>query len=78
MAEFRTDVGAFVGREAVDAVVVSGRWELPPLANIHYVLSMRVAAVPRRLTAAVAHRNADGVTVLMLFARPWRHFRLMP
>jgi hypothetical protein len=36
LAEFRSDVGAFVTREAIDAVVIRGRVELSPLANVRY------------------------------------------
>ena len=34
--EFRTDVESFVSREAVDAVVVTGRIELPRVAGVSY------------------------------------------
>jgi hypothetical protein len=36
-AEFRTDVETFVAREVVEAAVVLGRHELPPVRGIHYV-----------------------------------------
>jgi len=35
-AEFRTDIEAFVAREVVEALVVPGRHELPPLAGTIY------------------------------------------
>jgi hypothetical protein len=35
-AEFRTDVESFVSREAVDAVTVPGRLELPPVSGVSY------------------------------------------
>ncbi len=35
-AEFRSDLEAFVAQEAVEAVVVPGRYELPPLSGISY------------------------------------------
>jgi len=36
-AEFRRDVEAFLTREAVEAVVVPGRRELPPVSDVAYV-----------------------------------------
>jgi hypothetical protein len=35
-AEFRTDIESFVAREVVEALVVPGRYELPPLAATPY------------------------------------------
>jgi hypothetical protein len=35
-AQFRSDVEQFVSREAAEAVTIAGRFELPPVANIHY------------------------------------------
>jgi hypothetical protein len=35
-AEFRSDVEQFVSREAVEAVTIAGRFELPPAAGISY------------------------------------------
>jgi hypothetical protein len=35
-AEFRTDVETFVAREAIEACVIDGRFELPPMAGVSY------------------------------------------
>jgi hypothetical protein len=35
-AEFRSDIDSYVTREAVEAVVVPGRRELPPVPNVRY------------------------------------------
>ena len=35
-AEFRRDIESYVSREAVDAVVVPGRLELPPVEGVRY------------------------------------------
>ena len=35
-AQFRSDIEAFVTREAAEACVVDGRFELPPMANVRY------------------------------------------
>lgn len=37
LAQFRTDVEALLSREAVDAVTVPGRFELPPRAGVPYL-----------------------------------------
>ncbi len=37
LAEFRDDVQAFVTREVIEAAVVQGRYELPPVAGVTYV-----------------------------------------
>jgi hypothetical protein len=36
LAQFRTDVESFISREAVEAVVVPGRLELPPVEGVQY------------------------------------------
>jgi hypothetical protein len=36
LAEWRSDLADFVSREAVDAVVVAGRYVLPPIAGVRY------------------------------------------
>ena len=36
LAEWRSDLADFVSREVVDSVVVSGRYELPPMAGVKY------------------------------------------
>lgn len=36
-AQFRSDIESFVSREAVEAAVVPGRFELPPMSGISYV-----------------------------------------
>ncbi len=35
-AQFRSDLEAFVSRDAVDAVIIPGRYELPPVAHLSY------------------------------------------
>ena len=49
--EFRTDVESFVSREAVDAVVVTGRIELPRVAGVSYRGSSTSRAAPSAATA---------------------------
>ena len=42
-AEFRRDIESFLAREAINAVVVSGRRELPRLPSLHYVFFLDFA-----------------------------------
>jgi hypothetical protein len=37
LAEFRSDLEAFVSQEAVDACVIPGRFELPPVPGTRYI-----------------------------------------
>ena len=41
LAEFRTDIESFVSREAVDAVTVDGRFELPYASSTRYTAFCR-------------------------------------
>jgi hypothetical protein len=52
-------------RESVDAVVVRGRHELPPQANVHYVAFVDASGgSAESMAVGIAHRNADGLPVL--------------
>ena len=65
LAEFRSDVGAFISRDRVDQVVVRGRRELPPLANIHYVGFVDASGgSASSMTCAVAYRDHNGKAIL--------------
>ena len=65
-AQFRTDFGAFVSREVVEAAVVRGRYELPPVRGIEYFgfLDGSSGAGGDRMTMAISHRTADEIAVL--------------
>jgi hypothetical protein len=65
-AEFRRDVAGFVEAEAVRAVTVSGRLELPPAAGVRYVAFCDPSGGSQdAFTLAIAHA-VDGRTVLDL------------
>jgi hypothetical protein len=67
-AEFRSDLAAFVSQEAVDAVVMWGRAELPPQAGIDYVAFCDPSGgLADSMTLAIAHLEGD-VCVLDLIA----------
>jgi hypothetical protein len=59
-AQFRTDVETFIAREAVEAVVVADRFELPPMANTHYVAFCDPSGGSSdAMTLAIASREGD-------------------
>lgn len=63
--EFRTDVETFVSREAIDAAVVPGRRELPPIARVQYVgfLDFAGGSGGDSATLAIAHDEANGAVL---------------
>ncbi len=64
---FRRDVEAFLDREAVRAVVIGGRRELPPVEGLRYVAFVDPSGGSGdSFTLAIAHRQQDGRTVLDL------------
>jgi hypothetical protein len=64
-AEFRTDVEAFVSREAVEACVVPGRFELPPIEGVLYQgFCDPSGGSSDSMTMAIGHReNNDRIIV---------------
>lgn len=63
-AEFRRDIESFVSREAVDAVVVPGRRELPPMRGMEYVAFVDPSGGSQdSMTLAIAHEE-NGKAVL--------------
>jgi hypothetical protein len=65
LAEFRTDVQAFVERAAVEACVSSRVFERPRVPGAHYVGFVDPSGGMRdSMTLAIAHLGNDGVVVL--------------
>ena len=63
-AEFRRDIEAFLTREALEAVVVPGRRELPPIAGQRYVAFVDPSGGSSdSMTLAIAHKE-NGSAVL--------------
>ena len=63
-AEFRSDIAAFIAREVVEAAVMTGRFEMPPMAAVSYVAFVDPSGGSAdSMTLAIAHRH-DGVAVL--------------
>ena len=66
-SEFRSDLESFVTNDAIDAVTMPGRFELPPTAGIGYVgfLDAAGGSGSDSMTLAIAHVS-DGIAVLDL------------
>jgi len=63
-AEFRSDLECFVAREAIDAVVVPGRRELPPLERVSYfAFTDPSGGSSESMTLAVAHWEEERVVL---------------
>jgi len=64
-AEFREDVETFISREAVEAVVVPGRRELPPVPGLKYIAFVDPSGGSQdSMTLGIAHNTDDGRAVL--------------
>ena len=64
-AEFRADIETFVAREVVEAAVVPGRHELPPVRGISYVGAVDPSGGAQdSMTVAIGHRDKDGRAIL--------------
>ena len=63
-AQFRRDIESFVSTEAVDAVVVTGRYELPRVSGVRYHAFVDPSGGSQdSMTLAIAH-NEKGTAVL--------------
>lgn len=61
LAEFRRDVSAFLASEAVDACIVAGRHELPPISGATYRAFCDPSGGSQdSMTLAVAHAEGTG------------------
>jgi hypothetical protein len=78
LAQWRTDIESYVSREAVDACVARGRFELPPMTGIQYAAFLDPAGGSSgagggdSMTLAISCRNEEGRAVLVCLreARP--------
>ncbi len=60
LAEFRADIEAFIAREVVDAAVVPGRHELPPVSGQSYLAFVDPSGGSSdSFTLAIAHREGE-------------------
>jgi hypothetical protein len=66
-AQFRRDVEAFVSREALSAVIVPNRLELPPMASTRYVAFVDPSGGSQdSFTLAVAHMEGERAVLDLL------------
>ncbi len=64
-AQFRTDIESFVSREVVEAAVVPGRHELPPVSGVSYVAFVDPSGGSAdAMTLAIGHADRDGRAIL--------------
>ena len=63
--DFRCDLETFVSADAVDAVVIPGRRELPRVAGIRYTAATDPSGSGcDAMTLAIAHRDKNGIVIL--------------
>ncbi len=71
LAEFRSDLEAFLTIEAIQAVTVQGRFELPPMPNVTYAAFVDPSGGRRDAAGlAIGHKEKDLVVVDV--ARRWK------
>ena len=72
LAQFRTDIEAFINRETIDATVVLGRYELAPVPGVNYVaFTDPSGGSADSMTLAIAHFEGDkAVLDVVREARP--------
>jgi hypothetical protein len=59
-AQFRSDIEAFVTREAAEACIVDGRFELPPMASVHYSAFVDPSGGSNdAMSLAICHREGE-------------------
>jgi hypothetical protein len=71
LAEFRSDLEAFVSQEVVDACTVLGRHELPPVSGIKYIAFTDPAggSGTDAMTLAIAHHQGEHAVLDLLRER---------
>jgi hypothetical protein len=69
-AEFRSDLASFLDPEAIEAVTVQGRYELPPIKSVRYEAFVDPSG-GRKDAATLALAHAEGNLVVLDVARQW-------
>jgi hypothetical protein len=60
LAQFRSDVESYIAREIVDAAVVPGRYELPPVSGTYYsAFCDPSGGSSDSMTMAIVHRDGQ-------------------
>ena len=71
LAEFRSDLEAFLTIEAIEAVIIQGRYELPPMPEVNYRAFVDPSGGRRdAATLAIGHKEKD--LVIVDLARRWK------
>lgn len=71
LAEFRSDLEVFLPIEAILAVTVQGRYELPPIESVYYSAFVDPSG-GRRDAAALVIGHKEGGRVVVDLARRWK------
>jgi hypothetical protein len=64
--EFRSDIESFISREVVEACVISGRYEIPPMPQVAYTAAIDAAGGSGggdSMTVCVTHKEGEKVIV---------------
>ena len=70
-AEFRSDLQAFMPEEAITAVTIPGRFELPPMSGVNYVAFVDPSG-GRHDAACMAIAHEDKKVIVLDVARQWK------
>jgi len=70
-AEFRSDLEAYLPLEAIEAAMVQGRYEIPPMEGVNY-LAFSDPSGGRRDAATLAIGHLEKEVVILDLARRWR------
>jgi hypothetical protein len=72
-SEWRSDLQAFVSREAVEACVIEGRYELAPASGIQYQAFVDPSGGSSdSMTLAIGHKQFQDKKVILDLVREWR------
>jgi len=72
LAEFRSDIESYIGREVIEAAVVPSRFELPPSEGCQYVAGLDPAGGSGQDSMTLAIAFADGESRVLAALREWR------
>jgi hypothetical protein len=71
LAEFRSDLEAYVQREVIEAAVTPGVYERPPIAGVRYMAFVDPSGGSQdSMTLAIAHRETDTDTLVTNVTKP--------
>ncbi len=72
-AEFRSDISSYADDEAIDACIIPGRRELPPVSGVVYTGFIDASGGRKdSFTLSIAHKNTEAETATIDVCREWR------